>query len=39
MTTCNPKFSARERLVVWAEMVEGPNLEYVNLHKAKFAEA
>lgn len=39
MTTCNPKFSARERLVVWAEMVEGPNLGYVNLHKAKFAEA
>ena len=36
LTTCNPKFSARERLVVWAEMVEGPNLEYVNLHKAKF---
>ncbi len=25
LTTCNPKFSARERLVVFAEMVGGPN--------------
>ena len=25
LTTCNPKFSARERLVVFAELVEGPN--------------
>jgi len=25
LTTCNPKFSARERLVVFAEMVDGPN--------------
>lgn len=31
LTTCNPKFSARERLIIVAEMVEGPNLEYVNL--------
>jgi sortase A len=29
LTTCNPKFSARERLIVSAEMIEGPNLEYV----------
>jgi sortase A len=29
LTTCNPRWSARERLVVFAEMVEGPNLEYV----------
>lgn len=29
LTTCNPKFSARERLVVFAEMVDGPNLAYV----------
>jgi sortase A len=29
MTTCNPKFSAKERLVVFAEMIAGPNLEYV----------
>ncbi len=25
LTTCNPKFSARERLIVAAELVEGPN--------------
>lgn len=37
LTTCHPKFSARQRLVVWAEMVEGPNLEYVRLHQAKFS--
>ncbi len=29
LTTCNPKFSARERLVVFAEMVEGPNLAFI----------
>jgi sortase A len=34
LTTCNPKFSARERLVVWAEMIAGPNYEYVKLHEA-----
>jgi sortase A len=37
LTTCHPKFSARQRLVVWAEMVEGPNLDYVRLHQAKFS--
>jgi sortase A len=36
LTTCNPKFSARERLIVWAEMVSGPNLEFVELHKQRF---
>lgn len=35
LTTCHPKFSARERLVVWAEMVEGPNFEYVRLQAAR----
>lgn len=25
LTTCNPKFSSRERLIVVAELVEGPN--------------
>ncbi len=25
LTTCNPKFSARERLVISAELVDGPN--------------
>lgn len=33
MTTCNPKFSARERLIIFAEMVAGPNLDYINLHE------
>lgn len=27
LTTCHPKFSARQRLVVFAEMVDGPNYE------------
>jgi sortase A len=39
MTTCHPKFSARERLVVWAEMVDGPNLGFIELNKAKLAPA
>ncbi|MDH4116296.1 MAG: sortase [Acidimicrobiia bacterium] len=30
LTTCNPKFSARERLVVFAEMTSGPNFDYVD---------
>jgi sortase A len=29
LTTCNPKLSARERLIVFAELTAGPNLEYV----------
>ncbi len=37
LTTCNPKFSARERLIVWAEMVQSPNLDFINLHKTKFS--
>ena len=28
LTTCNPRYSARERLIVFAEMTDGPNLEY-----------
>lgn len=35
MTTCEPKFSARQRLVVFAEMVDGPNLDWINLNKAR----
>lgn len=31
LTTCHPKYSARERLIVTAELVDGPNLEYVQL--------
>ena len=29
LTTCNPKYSARERLIITAELVAGPNAEYV----------
>lgn len=29
LTTCHPRFSAAERLVIQAELVDGPNLEYV----------
>lgn len=36
LTTCHPKFSARERLIVWAEMVSGPNLDYVELQRQRF---
>lgn len=28
LTTCNPRYSARERLIIFAEMVDGPNFEY-----------
>ncbi|HEX2153074.1 MAG TPA: class E sortase [Acidimicrobiia bacterium] len=31
LTTCHPRFSAAERLIIQAEMVEGPNLEYASL--------
>lgn len=39
LTTCNPKFSARQRLIVFAEMVDGPNLDYIRLQKAKLSQA
>lgn len=29
LTTCNPKYSARERLIITAELVSGPNAEYI----------
>lgn len=32
LTTCEPKFSARKRLIVFAEMVSGPNLDFAQLH-------
>ncbi|HEU4319315.1 MAG TPA: sortase [Acidimicrobiia bacterium] len=38
LTTCNPKFSARERLVVFAEMIAGPNFDYIELNKARLEE-
>lgn len=34
MTTCEPKFSARERLVVWAELVAGPNFDFIEISAA-----
>lgn len=36
LTTCEPKFSARQRLIVFAEMVSGPNLAFIDLHAQKF---
>lgn len=30
LTTCHPQFSAAKRLVIQAELVSGPNLEYAN---------
>jgi sortase A len=38
LTTCNPKFSARQRLIVTAEMVDGPNLGYVRLLEGRVSE-
>ncbi|MEA1902104.1 MAG: sortase [Actinomycetota bacterium] len=38
LTTCDPKFSARKRLIVIAEMIDGPNLEFAKLHKERFGE-
>jgi LPXTG-site transpeptidase (sortase) family protein len=29
LTTCHPRFSARQRLVVFAELVDGPNVEAI----------
>jgi sortase A len=31
LTTCNPEFSARERLVISAELVFGPNAEVIEV--------
>jgi sortase A len=30
LTTCHPRFSARQRLVVFAELVAGPNAKVIN---------
>ena len=30
LTTCHPKFSSRQRLVVFAELVAGPNFKVIN---------
>jgi sortase A len=38
LTTCNPRYSARERLVIVAELVDGPNLEYAQALKDDIVE-
>jgi sortase A len=39
LTTCNPKFSAAERLIVQAELTAGPNLEYARfLYETEYAD-
>jgi sortase A len=38
LTTCNPKFSARQRLIVDAELVDGPNLAYIRLLEGRSSE-
>ena len=38
MTTCEPKFSARQRLVVWAELVSGPNFDFIEISAASGTE-
>ena len=38
MTTCEPKFSARQRLVVWAELVAGPNYEFIQVSSSSDVE-
>lgn len=38
LTTCHPRFSAAERLVIQAELVEGVNLEYAELLAAQAEE-
>lgn len=39
LTTCHPKLSARERLIVFSELTEGPNLEYVEFLSTEMAGA
>lgn len=34
LTTCHPRFSAAERLIIQAELIDGPNLEYVEAEAA-----
>jgi sortase A len=39
LTTCHPRFSASQRLIIVAEMVSGPNLEYAHGVKEGLIEA
>ncbi len=38
LTTCHPRFSARERLVIQAELIAGPNLPYAQAQIEEFME-
>lgn len=38
LTTCTPKFSARERLIVFAELIDGPNYPYVQQAQERASE-
>jgi sortase A len=39
LTTCNPKYSAAQRMIVQAVLTDGPNLEYAQyLFEAEFAD-
>lgn len=38
LTTCHPHFSAAERLIIQAELIEGPNLDYANLLARRYVE-
>lgn len=38
LTTCHPRFSARERLVIQAELISGPNLPYAEAQIEEFME-
>lgn len=38
LTTCHPKFSARERMIVFAEIVSSPNLDYIELTQISLQE-
>jgi sortase A len=39
LTTCNPRFSAAQRLIIQAELVDGPNFEYVQTLEANIRAA
>lgn len=39
LTTCHPKFSARERLIISAELVSGPNLDSVRVLEQRMEQA
>ncbi len=39
LTTCHPKLSARERLIVFAELTAGPNMEYIEFLSTQIAGA